>query len=269
MAIINTTDDLIRAMDENPEWLEAVRRRVLTRELLELPEKLAQLSREVALFAETTNRRLSALEKTVADLATSQVRLEKTVADLATSHTQLAASHTRLETSHTQLVASHTQLVASHNRMERHVDSMRGDHLEMRLQGRIYALLGGHGLSRIRIVRATFPAGSSHLFTDRSDDAVMDGVITAKQRVRLLDTDLIARARRGRDSDQDVYVAVEVANQLDDEDVSRVVDSGVALAQMFPHAEILTAVYGRSISDAHRRLARAEGVDVFLTRDRS
>ena len=42
MTTINTMEDLMRVLDENPEWREAVRTRVLTRELLELPEKFAQ-----------------------------------------------------------------------------------------------------------------------------------------------------------------------------------------------------------------------------------
>ena len=42
MVVINTTEDFIRAMDENPAWLEAVRSRVLTRELIELPARFAE-----------------------------------------------------------------------------------------------------------------------------------------------------------------------------------------------------------------------------------
>ena len=50
MTTINTMEDLIRLLDENPEWLEALRSRLLTRELLEMPQTLAR-------FIETTNRR--------------------------------------------------------------------------------------------------------------------------------------------------------------------------------------------------------------------
>ena len=47
---IDTIEDLVRVLDENPEWLEILRARLLTRELLELPRKFAE-------FAEETNRR--------------------------------------------------------------------------------------------------------------------------------------------------------------------------------------------------------------------
>ena len=233
MTTINTVEDFIRVMDSNPEFLEAVRSRLLTRELLELPQRLDR-------YIEKTDQRLEALEDRLS-------RLENIVSELAASLKELTASHTTLV---------------------RHVDSMRGDHLEMRLQGRIHSLLGARGLYRTRILRATFPAGSSHEFIDRVGDAVMDGIITAEQHQRLLDIDLIVGARRGRDSEQDTYVAVEVANLLDAEDIDRAVATGVALARLFPHSEVMTAVYGRAISEKDEILAEIKGAEVFLTRDR-
>ena len=44
MTTINTVDDLIRALDENPEWVEPLRARLLTPELLEMPQTLANLA---------------------------------------------------------------------------------------------------------------------------------------------------------------------------------------------------------------------------------
>ena len=56
MTTINTIEDLVRVLDENPAWVEALRSRLLSRELLELPEKFSQ-------FVETTNKRFDALER--------------------------------------------------------------------------------------------------------------------------------------------------------------------------------------------------------------
>ena len=53
---INTIDDLFQTLDENPRILEAVRARLLTRELLELPQVLAA-------FVKTTDKRFEAIEK--------------------------------------------------------------------------------------------------------------------------------------------------------------------------------------------------------------
>ena len=61
MTTINTIEDLIHILDEHPHWLEALRARLLTRELIELPEKFAA-------FVETTNKRLDTLESDVKGL---------------------------------------------------------------------------------------------------------------------------------------------------------------------------------------------------------
>lgn len=41
---IRTIDDALRALDTLPEWLEAVRARGLTEELLDLPRKIVRLT---------------------------------------------------------------------------------------------------------------------------------------------------------------------------------------------------------------------------------
>ncbi|MCE2501683.1 MAG: hypothetical protein J4G13_12615 [Dehalococcoidia bacterium] len=80
MTIINTIDDLVRILDEHPEWLEAVQARLLTRELLELPQTVAQL-----------DERLARIEENQAELARSQAALVR-------GHAQLAEALARLET---------------------------------------------------------------------------------------------------------------------------------------------------------------------------
>ncbi len=75
MTTINSIEDLVRVLDEHPEWLEAVRVRLLTRELLELPQVVADLARrmdeltntvnELANELRATNRRLDRLQDDV------------------------------------------------------------------------------------------------------------------------------------------------------------------------------------------------------------
>ena len=50
MITINTIEDLIQVLDENPEWLEALRARLLTRELLEMPQTFAKFVAEMYEF---------------------------------------------------------------------------------------------------------------------------------------------------------------------------------------------------------------------------
>ena len=62
---IHTIEDLIRILDDHPEWTDALRARLLTRELIELPEKFTQFVAEVNRFVEATNRRFDTLENRV------------------------------------------------------------------------------------------------------------------------------------------------------------------------------------------------------------
>ena len=67
---IATVEDLVRVLDERPQWLEALRARLLTRELLELPQQIADLARQLADFAAATDRRFEALERQFGQLRT-------------------------------------------------------------------------------------------------------------------------------------------------------------------------------------------------------
>ena len=55
MTTINTIEDLLRLLDQNPQWVDALRARLLTRELIELPEKVAQ-------FAATTSEKFGQID---------------------------------------------------------------------------------------------------------------------------------------------------------------------------------------------------------------
>ena len=60
---IATVEDLVSVLDEHPQWLEALRARLLTRELLALPQTLAD-------FVAATDRRFDVLERQMGQLRT-------------------------------------------------------------------------------------------------------------------------------------------------------------------------------------------------------
>ncbi len=68
---INTIEDLVRIMDNHPEWVEAMRVRLLSREVLELPQTMARLAEAVDNFAASTNKRLDTIEAHLAQHDTS------------------------------------------------------------------------------------------------------------------------------------------------------------------------------------------------------
>ncbi len=317
MASIDTIEDFIRIMDENPQWLEAVRARLLTRELLALPQRFdalegvvqqlaaAQANTENTLqrFMESTNARLDAQDATIAQILETQARMLETQTRHETTIAQLVDSHVRLE----ETVGVMKQDIDSMKddigvmkgdiysvkgdlysmkgdiysmrddiysvkgdlySMKGDHDSMKGDHMEMRLQGRIHGLLATRlGMRRVRVARALYPAGDLPAFDNAVHEAEERDDITEEQYTRLMNTDLIASARR-RGSTQEVYVPVEVSNRLDREDVDRAVKSAEALAGVYPDAEVLPAVYGSEMSEQDRLYANDRGVEVFMMRSR-
>ena len=79
---IHTIEDLIRILDNHPEWTDALRARLLTRELIELPEKFTQFVAEVNRFVEATNRRFDTLENRVKSIQEDVGTLKEDVGTL-------------------------------------------------------------------------------------------------------------------------------------------------------------------------------------------
>ncbi len=90
MTTINTIEDLVRLLDEKPEWAEALRSRLLTRELIELPGKfetfraeMTQAMSDLARVLTATNERLDQAEEDRRDLRQTVIDLAQTVKGLA------------------------------------------------------------------------------------------------------------------------------------------------------------------------------------------
>ena len=62
MTTINTIEDLLRLLDENPEWVEALRARLLSQALLDLPERFSQFVERMDQFVEASHKRFDAIE---------------------------------------------------------------------------------------------------------------------------------------------------------------------------------------------------------------
>ena len=115
MATINSVEDLIRAVDENPEWLEALRARILTHELLEMPERLAQLTADVHALTARVDAlavSLNALTVRVDALAVRMDELVVTSAKMDARIDRLEGRVTRIEHDLGQLRAGHARSMA-------------------------------------------------------------------------------------------------------------------------------------------------------------
>ena len=74
MTTINNIEDLIRVLGDNPEWAEALRLRLLTRELIALPEVFSQFVTQNGQVFERSVAALEALQRDLTPLKDASAR---------------------------------------------------------------------------------------------------------------------------------------------------------------------------------------------------
>jgi len=115
-------EDLLRILEERPEWQERMRRAILTRDLLELPADFAQLRQIVQELAEAQRR----TEQRVEELAEAQRRTEQRVEMLTAAHEVLAAEVRELRAIVAQLGDTVAGLSATVAEMQRTFNEQLG-----------------------------------------------------------------------------------------------------------------------------------------------
>ena len=230
MVSINTSDDLIRAIRENPEFRATVRRELLTEELLEVPA------------------RLQALTTTVEGLAATVGELQATVRDLQATVRGLAVTVEHLGNTTAEL---------------------RGDVLESKLTNKIPPLIAREfDVRRVYPIwtDGLLPINPRIEEFERAIEEASDNLtITDDDETRLRVTDLIVRAQRKSDRST-LWFAVEASGSIDDGDITRARHSADVLRTIFGQ-DAMPLVYGYQVSGRSRELANELQVTVFLDAD--
>ncbi len=230
-----TKENLIQMLQDDPVLLEELRSLLLTRELLELPQKLAE-------FAEYANKQFEAIEKQFEAVSKQFEAVSK----------QFEVINARLSIIETDV-----------NQLKIDGAYLKGKVLETELPGRAASRLEYRfNIRRPRVVRASTQYIPAHDFDDAIYDASDTGILSEIQRRRILDTDLIVRGRSS-DTGKDAYVALESSFTIDDSDIVRANRTASALRKIFPDAEVWAAVYCAEISDENTQRARDDGVEVI------
>ena len=131
MTTFNNIDDLLRILDENPQLLDAVRARVLTRELLALPETVARLTERVDQIA----MRLDQLTERMDQLAHRMDQLTERMDQLAVRMDQLTERLDQLTERMDQLAVRMDQLTERLDQLTERMDQLahRMDQLTERM----------------------------------------------------------------------------------------------------------------------------------------
>ena len=255
--------EVIREIRENPEVREEVRRLILTDELLAVPALLGRLDAR----QDRMDARQDRMEETQAQMVTLMARMDARQDRMDVRQDRMDARQDRMEETQAQMVTLMARMDARQDRMENDLGGIKGSVVEARAQRRMMSLAPARlGLRGSEVVVGPMaPAEASERFTD----ACRKAGASDDQLDRLANTDLIIRARRGDGDDlKRVYLAVEVAYRLDDEDIGRVSESMMILDDLAPQssepdAEVMGAVYGVRIDAVDHRMAVGRGLAVF------
>ena len=198
---VNSIEDLVRVLDEHPEWLEALRARLLTRELLELPARLAEFA-----------------------AATEQAMAEH--GRILTGHGEILTGHGEMLAEHGQILAEHGQILTEHGSaikgLRDDIGPLKGWLARTVAVNDAYILAKDMGLSWVRTL-ATPEIGAL------LDSA--DSLAEPKNVLRsFLRADLIMEATG--ENGESRYVAVEVSFTANGRDTSRALRNAELLTRL-------------------------------------
>jgi len=80
---IQDFEDLVRIMEEKPEWLARMRQLILTHELLQLPDLVRQLAESVQRLSEEFAAYRQLTDQRIAELVAAQQRTEQRLQQLS------------------------------------------------------------------------------------------------------------------------------------------------------------------------------------------
>ena len=203
--------DVVRLLEQHPEWRAELRRLVLTEELLALPDQIAELTRQVTRLTE------------------AQARIEERQA-----RTEEWQAHT--EEWQTRTEARLDSLTGVVKRLSDDVGTLKGKGLEThyRLHGSPFF---GSLLRRPHVL-------SSEELSDILDPSMDQGSLSSDEALEVRRADLVVRGTRRKDRTL-VYLVVEVSWTIDLEDVERAARRSVHLAKT--GVSVLPVVAGETV----------------------
>jgi DNA repair exonuclease SbcCD ATPase subunit len=272
-------NDLMRLLDRHPEWVEALRQRLLTRELLDSPKTLRRLSLRVG----RVERAVEDLKATVQDLAQSVQALTQSVAALIQAQQQrdeaFAAFRAEVDRRFAELAEAqrrHYEEFAAHRQefLEYRAETdrrfaelataiqalaQRVDNLDGLVRGWVH-----EDRYRTRPRRYRRLLLDPHILSTEAREALLRqaeaaGRLTPEEAAELEDADVLVQGR-SRATGGEAFLVVEVSAKVNTDDVERAVKRAEILRKARPEAEVIPVAAGPEIHPLAARAARDQGV---------
>jgi hypothetical protein len=234
--------DLLRILEERPEWRAELRRLVLTDELLTLPE----LVRALAEAQQRTEERLATIEDRMASLIVAQQHTEERLAALTAAQQRTEERLSTLAEALEVLIRQVDSLGRSVSLLHDDASKLKGYALETRYRNHAMAYFAP-------MVRRTHVLDGDELQT-LLEEAIERGQLSEAETLDIILADVIIRGRRRADS-AEVYLVVEVSWVVDLYDVERAVRRSSLLSKIGTPALAVVAgetVLGEAASLANR-----------------
>ena len=242
MTTINTADDLLSLLRENQEFREAVRKAILTEELLALPAVFSAFASEIR----------GEIKEVRGEIKRVDWDIRGELTEMRGDITEMRGDIKRIE-----------------NKQDGHtndIGELKGIGLETKLYNRgpsyVATLLSVHDVQRIRVAEKD---DNSREFNEDIREALRSGTITFDEYDRVLRTDMIVGALRVGALNP-VYTAIEASYSVTRDDIRKVNETAGILRRVFPDAEIHSALCYMNIASFVEHEANQQEVHLLAVR---
>ena len=240
MTTINDISDLVRILQEQPEWEETLRGILLSKELLRLPETVAAL-------VETTN----ALTEAIARLEQRTERLEKGQARLEEGQARLEEGQARLEEGQAKMEVRLDRLESGFASVQGTLGNLIGSEYERWAARLAPRRVRDHlSVSEGKVLQVSWAGSEDPNLVNAMENALDQKSVSSDDVEELLRADIIMQ---GRQHDANVYLVIEASLTADSNDFDRALE----------RAQILQRITGTRTLPAvmAEKLAQESGVN--------
>ena len=251
-----TFADIIRALREHPEWLEELRKIILTTELIELPKKFE----EMLVRMEKLEKKVDKIEKDVEILKQDVAILKQDVEILKQDVAVLKQDVAVLKQDVAILKQDVEILKQDVGLLKQDVSYLKGEfgrfkgkEFERTIRERYYAYFG-------RLLRKSklIPFEEIIPFLETAEE---EKIITEDQKVSALQLDLLIKGEIKKVK-KEVYLAIEVSYSLQEDDIERAIERAGILAYVLK-GEVIPTIVAVEIKEEIQKSAENKGAFVI------
>ena len=263
MTQINDIRDLVRVLQEHPEWLHTIRGLLLSEDLQNLPARLAELTESVSSLDKKIDGVATDLREEMKGMATD---LRSEMKGMATDlREEIRSVDTNLREEirgvDTNLREEIKAVATDLNRLEGKVDNHYGAAYEFKVARHIQSIAGQHlGLVSVRVLYGG-DAGMDPALNETLAGAAEQGNDAFERVNSLLACDLIVSGRRRGGQEQE-YAVFEASVTVGNDDVNRAAERAAILAAI-TGATARGVAIGATLGSAQVDLALSSGVSAI------